>query len=91
MALSSDGVYLAVSEVPIPTLEVRRYSASYMQYQLRGVLSVLSYRFMQLQRTVYIYKLLGNYTLVRNLTDELGDFQRFHMPLSISGDGSTGI
>jgi hypothetical protein len=44
------------------------------------------------QRTAYVYKLLGNYTLVRNLTDEIGTVSSYGagMPVSISGNGSTG-
>lgn len=39
-----------------------------------------------------MYKLLGNYTLVRNLTDEIGTVNNMvaGMPVSISGNGSTG-
>jgi hypothetical protein len=44
------------------------------------------------QRSVYVYKLLGNYTLVRNLTDEIGTVNGAFagLPVSISGNGSTG-
>jgi hypothetical protein len=42
------------------------------------------------QRNTYVYKLLGEYTLVRNLTDELGSTPSIAMPVSMSSNGSTG-
>jgi hypothetical protein len=43
-----------------------------------------------LQRNTYVYKLLGEYTLVRNLTDEFGSTEGSYMPVSMSSNGSTG-
>jgi hypothetical protein len=38
----------------------------------------------------YVYKLLGEYTLVRNLTNELYSIEAYFGPVSMSSNGSTG-
>lgn len=45
---------------------------------------------MVLQRHVYMYKLLGEYTLVGNLTDSLGYGDTRPMPIAVSSSGHTG-
>lgn len=48
----------------------------------------LSHDFIR-QRSVYIYKLLGQYTLVRQLKDDCGPGEQFdYTPVCISSNGS---
>jgi hypothetical protein len=41
-------------------------------------------------QSTYVYKLLGEYALVRNLTDDLYSIETGFRPVSMSSNGSTG-